>query len=444
MQIIKEQLKKIDHFLILLIPLLIVNLIFNIKYNWGGVSIITRVYIMVLSFYISFIFSQINSDDYRGEYKSAYGEKGVYLLFIVLRVFPFFFIYILTILFTLINYINTPNWPIEPVLRLFDGRFSNTAIYSLILFIVLKQKKRPEISIPLFIIFSLLYFALDKILYIVFDPGYGVIGIKSSKYIIFLFILIYDYSKSEWRTVKSIIISILSCIIIQTSIILFFTGTFFTSTKGSSSFYISGNVLLKSGFVFPIDDMLQSILDCEKTEEIKNVFKLIDIYGKETNYSIQDWEMLLVQNRIEKNEEIFKYLNKYNIKLNFEVIKNYASSQLLTSPLSSADLTEFIKYFGGYYRDNKKEFYKLYDETNLTMKIVILKSLSYTDDTDTMEFLLDNVTSIERLESEAAYSSLKTITKKDPSFELGKEKYNVDVILYFRDYISEIKNDRKQ
>ena len=172
MQIIKEQLKRINNFLILLIPLLIVNLVFNIKYEWGGVSIITRIYIMVLSFYISFIFSQINSDQYRSEYTAAYGRKGVYLLFIAVRIFPFFFIYILTILFTLINYINTPDWPVEPILRLFDGRYSNTVIYSFILFIILKQKIRPEISIPLFIVFSIFYFAIDKTLYMLFDPGY--------------------------------------------------------------------------------------------------------------------------------------------------------------------------------------------------------------------------------------------------------------------------------
>ncbi|MCL2155984.1 MAG: hypothetical protein FWH53_09995 [Leptospirales bacterium] len=443
MQIIKEQLKRINNFLVLLIPLLIVNLIFNVKYDWGGVSIITRIYIMVLSFYISFIFSQINSDEYREKYTAVYGKKGVYLLFIVLRIFPFFFIYILTIFFTLINYINTPNWPLEPILRLFDGRYSNTVIYSLILFIVLKQKRRPEISIPLFIIFSLLYFALDKTLYIIFDPGYGVIAIKASKYILFLFILIYDYSKDKWKIAKSILFSILLCTIIQTFVVFLFATTFFSSARGTSAFYISGEILLKSGFKFPIDDMLQSILNCEKTNEIRNVLRFIDIYGKETNYSIQEWEILLVQNRIERNEEIFKYLNKHNIKLNFEVIKNYASSQLLVSPLISVGLTEFIKYFGGYYIDNKKEFYKLYNSVNLAMKIIILKSLSYTDDIDAMDFLLDKVTSIELLESEAAYSSLKKITKIDPAFELGKEKYNVDVILYFREYISKIKKDKK-
>ena len=444
MQIIKEQLKKINNFLILLIPLLVVNLIFNIKYDWGGVSIITRIYIMVLSFYIAFIFSQIDTEEYIKEYAAAYGRKGPYLLFVVLRIFPFFFIYILTMLFTLINYIDTPNWPVEPVLKLFDGRYSNTVIYSLILFIILKQKRRPEISIPLFIVLAILYFAIDKSLYRLFDPGYGVMAIKTSKYMIFLFILIYDYSKDKWKVVKAALISTVSSAMIQTFVVFFLAAAFFSSARGSYSFYISGDILLKSGFIFPIDYMLQSILTNEKPDEIRNVLKFIDIYGKETNYSIQEWEKLLVQNRIERNEEIFKYLNKHKIKLNFEVIKNYTSSQVFISPLNIADLTEFIEHFGGYYTDNKKEFYELYNTGNLTMKLIILKSLAYTDDIDAMDFLLDKATSVELLKSEAAYSSLKRITKQDPALELNKEKYSVDVILYFRDYIAELRKGKLQ
>jgi hypothetical protein len=278
----------------------------------------------------------------------------------------------------------------------------------------------------------------------VFDPGYGVVVIKFLKYILFLSLLIYDYSKAKWRMAKSIFISVLSGAIIQTLIVIFFTVTFFSSAMGSSSFYISANTLLKSGFIFPLDDMLQSILNCERTDEIRNVLRFIDRYGKETNYSIQEWEILLIQNRIEKNEEIFNYLDKHNIKVNFEVIKNYASAQLFISPLSTANLPEFIKYFGGYYKDNKKEFHELYNTANLTMRIIILKSLSYTDDVDAMNFLLEKVTSIEMLESEAAYSSLKKLTNIDPALELGKAKYNVDVIMYYRNYISEIKKDIKK
>jgi len=160
MHIIKEQLRRVNNFLIILIPLFIVNALFNLKYDWGGVSVIARIYIMVLSFYVVFIFSQINSKNYESEYTARFGWKGKYYLFFILKIFPFVFIYLLTIVFTLINYINTPEWPLEPVYRLLDGRYSNTIIYALILFLVLKKKKRPGISIPFFTLRQIKYFIL--------------------------------------------------------------------------------------------------------------------------------------------------------------------------------------------------------------------------------------------------------------------------------------------
>lgn len=83
MDLLLEKIKGIKTFLYILLALLMVNALFNLKYDWGGVSIIVRVYIMVLSFYIIYIFSQINLDSYRDEYRSEYGWAGNYILFLI-------------------------------------------------------------------------------------------------------------------------------------------------------------------------------------------------------------------------------------------------------------------------------------------------------------------------------------------------------------------------
>jgi hypothetical protein len=113
-------------------------------YEWGGVSVIVRVYIMVLSCYIVYNFSQLDSGELLGLYKKDHGRMGSFYLFMVLRIFPFFFIYLMTVIFTLINYIQSPGWPVETILTLMDGRYSNTVIYALILFVVLRLKIRRE------------------------------------------------------------------------------------------------------------------------------------------------------------------------------------------------------------------------------------------------------------------------------------------------------------
>ena len=434
MQLIKEQLRRINHFLIIMIPLFIVNALFNLKYDWGGVSVIARVYIMVLSFYLIFIFTQIEVSDHRDDYAARYGWKGRYYLFFVLRLFPFLFIYMLTMIFTFINYLDIPDWPLEPAYRLLDGRYSNTVIYPLILFVILRQKKRPRISIPLFIIFSMLYYTADHVLYSLFEPGYGVSIIKLSKYFIFIFILIYDYSKIRWRIFESVLISVLLGFLFYAFVTSFLIISFYLSSPGSASLSISGRILLKSGYIFPLDKLQKNIIEDGASKDRENIFQYIEKYGKETGFTPEQWEKLLLKDKIEKNEYLFRHLNKRNIKLNFDVLKSYAESQFSRIPTGTVDLPQFTRYLGSYYSENKKDFYGLYESGNEPMRIAILKSMAYTHDTDAVNFLINTLTSVDQLRAEAAYNSLKIITGSDPAASLKKEKYDIDVVLFFRNY----------
>ncbi len=439
MQIIKEQLRRIHHFLFILIPLFIVNAGFNLKYDWGGVSTIARVYIMVLSFYLIFIFSQINVDDYRSGYAERYGWKGKFYLFNAVIMFPFLFIYFLTIVFTMINYLDAPNWPLEPTYRLLDGRYSNTVIYPLILFVALKLKKRPGISIPLFIIGSIFYYAADHILYSIFEPGSGVTIIKLTKYFIFIFILVYGFAKSRWRLLVSAVVSIFAGSIIYAAVTSYLIMSFLVSKPGSTSLSISGNILLKSGFTFPLEKLKKEIIDNGTPQDTENIFLYIEKFKIEPGYTSAELEKLILRNNIANIEYLFSYLNKRNIKLNFEVLKNYAISQLSNSTSDSNRLNEFSRHFGSYYPENKKEFFRLYLSGNNTLKITILKSLAYTNDIDAVNFLIDKITNIERLFSETAYNSLKKISGKDPAADLKKEKYDLEIVLFFRNYASAMK-----
>ncbi len=439
MQLIKEQLGRIYHFLIIMIPLFIVNALFNLRYDWGGVSVIARVYIMVLSFYLVFIFAQIEVSDYRADYTARYGWRGRYYLFFVLRLFPFLFIYLLTMIFTFINYLDIPEWPIEPAYKLLDGRYSNTVIYPLILFVILRQKKRPRISIPLFIIFSMLYYAADHVLYSLFEPGYGVIVIKLVKYFIFIFILIYDYSKIRWRLFESILISVVMGSLLYGIVTSFLIVSFYMSPPGSNSLFISGRILLKSGYIFPIDKLEKNLLEDSASKDRDSILLYMEKYGRDTGFTQEQWNYLLLRDKIEKNEYLFRHFNKRNIRLEFEILKKYTESQFLRIPPGTAELPQFTRYLGSYYRDNKKDFYELYESGNNPIKILILKSMAHTDDHDAVHFLINNLTSIDKAHADAAYNSLKIITGKDPAADLKKEKYDIDVVFFFRNYISKMK-----
>lgn len=438
MHILKEQLGRISHFLIIMIPLFIVNAIFNLSYNWGGVSAIARVYIMVLSFYLIFIFSQINPDDYRNDYTTRYGWKGKYYLFFTIRIFPFLFIYFLTIVFTMINYLKAPNWPFEPAYKLLDGRYSNTIFYSLILFVVLRQGRRPRISIPLFIIFSIIYFVTDHALYALLEPGIGVNFIKLIKYFFFIFILTYGYVKSHLGLLRSVLLSVFGGSFLFMLILSFIIFSFYIAPFGSSTLSVTGRILLKSGFVFTLDKLQKNILENGNSDDTTAFFEFVEKYGKDTSYSIGEWENIILKNKLNNIEYIFIHLNRKNIKLNFETLKTYTVSQMLNNPPDLIKLTQFTSYFSSYYVENKDEFYNLYKTGNESMKIFILESLSYTNDIAAINFLIDKLTNVERTRSDRAYESLKKITGHDPAKDLNREKYNIEVVLFFRDYASKM------
>ena len=185
MTLLTTKLREISVFIYTLIFLLIFNLYFNFNYTWDGISLIVRIYIFVFAFYLIFIFASLEINQYITEYSEEYGSKGKILLFIETRIIPFLFIFLITILFTLIDYIRESNWPWNPILSLLNGRYSNNIIYSWLLLIILKLKKKPSITIPIFLSIMLIYGMLDKMYYSTFESGLAISGIKLLKLIVF-------------------------------------------------------------------------------------------------------------------------------------------------------------------------------------------------------------------------------------------------------------------
>jgi hypothetical protein len=341
--------------------------------------------------------------------------------------------------FVLINYLDRPHWPIEPILRIFDGRYSNTAVYPFILFVVLKLKKRPGVSIPLFIICSIFYYIADHRLYALFEPGSGVMYIKLTKYFLFTFVLVYGYSKSRYRLAGAFILSSVTGVAMYSLVTSFLLLSFFSSPTGSSALQISGAILLKSGYQFPLKKLLTNALDHADTADTKSIIQFIDKHGIDTGYTAEEWESIILKNDIRNIEFIFRHLNRKNIQINFEVLKTYAKSQLKNSPPKAAELTQFTKYFGQYYPDNKKDFFEFYKSGNEPVKIIILRSLAYTEDYYAVMFLIDRITSVEPMSAESAYASLKKISVSDPAAELKKSRHDYEVVQHFRDFASKMK-----
>jgi len=439
MHIIKEQLKKIYHFLLLLVLLYAVNLGFNMLYDWGGVSVIVRVYIMVLSCYIVYNFSQLDSGELLDVYKKDHGRIGSFYLFMVLRIFPFFFIYLMTVIFTLINYIQSPGWPVETILRLMDGRYSNTVIYALILFVVLRLKIRPGISIPVFIAAAILYFYTDKLLYRIFDPGAGVSFIKFFKFIIFYIILLYGYSKQRLKLVYTFATAILAAAATFAALISVYFIILFFSDPGGKIHSNTAESLLKLGFNSVFYSYEKSIAEQNSVHDVADLIRFSENAGREITFENAKWEQFIIRSGIKDAEKFFRYLYRKRIMLNYKVLSEYAVRQSSANPDLLSSSVYFKKYFALYYAENSDDFFSVYRTGDIVLRRWIIDVLGYVHNYDSIIFLVARLTDPDRKISEKAYEALKQLTKLDPAAKEKKEIHDLDVVDRFREYAEEIR-----
>ncbi len=436
---IREEIKKIYPFLLVLILLYAINLGFNMYYDWGGVSVIVRVYIMVLSCYVVFNFSQLDTDELRELYKDKYGKWGDIYLFFILRIFPFLFIYLMTVIFTLINYIQNVNWPVDPLLKLMDGRYSNTVIYTLILFVVLRLKLRPGIAIPAFIVTAMCYFYMDKLLYKLFEPGIGISIVKLMKFAAFYFILVYGYSRSRLKFLHSTAAGAVAGTISFAALFSVYFMIFVFSDPGKNIHSISAKTLLKCGFYQVFESFESSVAKYNTVSDVKDLIIYSGKSGKDIQFSREQWESFAVTAKTDDADYIFRYLYKKNIRLNFENVMKYAEFQSVKNPDYILGSKNFKKYFSSFYAEKNKDFFSTYDNGSMVIKMLIIDALSYVDDYQAVRFLTERLTDVDKKISERAYHSLMRITKLDPADSGKKEFYDLDVVNAFRKYAESIR-----
>ncbi len=425
--------KRISNFLYILLALLLVNGIFNINYDWGGVSIIVRVYIMVLSFYVIYIFSQIDQQQHMDEYKKKYTWKGDLYLFFVLRIFPFVLIFLMTAAFTIVSTIDRATWPADPVMRIMDGRYSNTYFYALILMLVLKQNKRPKIAIPLFILYSVSFFILDKTLSAAFDPGYGIGAVKLVKYIVFMFVLSYDFLYAGKKVYINIAAAVISGFIIFSSVAVVNFIIFKTSDKTGYLYTSSARMLLKTGINYPLNELEKIILTEHGRGRILDFISYSKRYERDIVYTPEQWGEIILQSNINAANFIFDYIIDREVVIDFTTLYSYALTQSVVSPGPFLASDHFKRYFARYFSGHESLFFDMYYSGNNEMKLWVIDTLEYTDSYGAVKFLLNLLTSTESRISRRAYVALTGITGIDPALELNKNVYDLEVVAAFRE-----------
>ncbi len=439
MDILQDQFRKVQSFFVILILLFAVNALFNLNFTWSGVSVIVRVYIMVFSFLIVFNFSQVDLVSLNERYRKKFGTSGVVYLFFFTRIIPFVLIYLMTSIFTIISYIQSAHWPLDPFFKLMDGRFSNTLIYSLILLLILKQNRKPHIAIPQFIIYSAIFLILDKSLYDILSPGYGIGGIKFGKYILFSFFIIFEFLYNRKSFFKSLAVSITSGVFLFSAVAGAAALIFEFADKNSYAYNSSARLLLKSGVSLPLHELENVMVNKNGKYDVDEILHYSREYGKSLNYSLQEWENFLISADTGSSSGIIEYLTGERIMVNFNVLSGYVLSASEIDRENFSRAVSLQKYYALYFNDNSKKFFHQYNSGNRILKIWIIESLAYTERDESVPFLLQILTGIDRRISEKAYDSLAALTGLDPAADLNCSRFDVKVILKFREYL----RDRK-
>jgi len=434
MKILAENMKRISNFLYILLALLLVNGVFNINYDWGGVSIIVRVYIMVLSFYVIYIFSQIDQQQHMEEYKEKYLWKGDLYLFFVLRIFPFVLIFLMTAAFTIVSTIDRPYWPAEPLMRIMDGRYSNTYFYALILMLVLKQNKRPKIAIPLFIFYSVSFFMLHKILSAAVDPGYGIGGGKLIQSIVFMFVLSYDFLYTGKKVYINIAAAVISGFMIFSSVAAVNFIIFKTADKTGYLYTSSARMLLKTGINYPLNELEKIILTKYGRGRILDFISYSKRYERDIVYTPEQWGDIILQSNIGAANFIFDYIIDREVVVDFTILYPYAVAQSALSPGQFLASDHFKRYFARYFPGHESLFFDMYYSGNKEMKLWVIDTLEYTDSYGAVKFLVNLLTSTDSRISERAYVALTGITGIDPALELNRNVYDLEVVAAFREH----------
>lgn len=433
MNLAAQKIKNIKAFIYTLCFLLVFNLFFNLNYNWYGISLIVRIYLLVFSFYFIFGFASIDIHSELPAYISKYGKKpGRLLLFLETRLFPFALIFLITIVFTLIDYIREPNWPWEPILYFLNGRYSNNIIYSLLLLITLKLKKKPSFTIPMFLGISVLYFFVDKSLYAFAETGWQVSIIKISKIIIFFMLLSYEFF---FKISKSFIFSSINAAVTFCAMLAIFFSTFYCAQPASYQSNQAGLYLLRLGFNYPLKELKSIVLKTRDYELFSELMLFSETYNIKINYTDSQWQEMLFSSPVKTGEFISKVVLNKNVPFKYEDMISYAEEEALKrNNLEKAE--NFAALFCRFLPGHENEFIERlnsYGQNKKLTRWAILVMSKYKCDVFIPQ-LLDYLTDKDLDISHEAYDALKSITGLDLKVKYNKKINDPDVFIGFRQH----------
>ncbi len=446
MSILRELFRKMAPFSAVLLLLFLINAVFNLNYRWEGISFIVRVYLFLYSFYAVYIIAFLDIDALQQEYTIRFGRSGIHRLFLAARVAPFAVLYLITIIFTFITYLGSQSsgWFVDSMLDVLNGKFSNTIIYSLLLLIILKIKKDPQITIPIFLASSSVYlFLMDKFLYNYFGSGAAVSIIKMIKYAIFFYFFVFEFyykRKSLWKPViPAVMLGFVIHFVVSGIFAAFFKFAPFSSTAQMKA----ADILMHTGFSYPRATVVKAVIENPDSDNVEMLLLYSEVYKKKIPYTTSQWEFLVDSSETEVFGKLISYLKKNEIYLSYDFLSNYVITQIEKTGVEFGNTDEFTEYFAEVSSEEPERFFSAFESGSMPFKLWGVRVFEYMSDLRAVPLLIEHLTSIDEELSIRTYSVLKTITGLDPAHKSNFHPNHPEVVKSFNRFYLDSRTGNK-
>jgi hypothetical protein len=433
--LLKTLLKRVSTFLYILIALFALQILMKVFSLWQGVPVIVNMYLYVFSFYLIYVF--FSSIDLRGLkplYRERYKKRGDLALFTVARIVPFTMIYFVTAVFTMINYYGDSFWPWRPLLELLDGRFSNIVFYSLMLLVILKLKKEPKITIPLFLFLSVIYFLVYKLVFTFSPTGLSVSLLKYFQISVALFFLINEYVTEREKIAKIIAEALVLGVVAYFSLVGVFAAFYMWSDDNSYRHIRSAMVLLKLGYDFPLQEMQEAVIRANNPYLFAAVLYYSERAGAVVPLSISRWESYLSAGTPGTADDIAGYLHRRGIRVSCELLGSFAERESARSGEALVAAGEFIGYTAWCCGGDLEPMIRRYRTGNWYYRTWFIRCAAGSGTIESMPVLIEALTGTDEKLGEEAYGALVRITGIDRQRRFRKSFNDIGLLTAFGEY----------
>ena len=409
------------------------ELVINFSFQWEWVSFIVRIYLFIISFNIVYIFSKdkiISNSVDRYSFREFFWQ----------RVAPLLLIYLLTIIFTFVDYSVSENFISKATVDLFNGRYSNIIIYSVMLWWILETDKRPRFAVPLFLFMSVIYFAFDKLYYNLVPQYIGTAEIKIAKFAIISFVLHWEFYRGKYSLKKIFRCSAVATVGISVTVFSIVYGIFYFSAKTSPAHLYSSDMLMGLGVDSVLDSYSQSILlNKDSNTYYKDILYYSEKYDYALSYSINQYSKIYNSVFNEDISFISTYLYSHGIVINKEfVIKSFGKRIDDKTSEDIVNISDSYIYIGSLFKHSEKELAKMSRSTWGFKNLWILDVVATLEKKKSVPILIDRLFSYNLRQTYYSYNLLSKILGVDPARELKLPKNSLEVLDIFKSKFSKM------